>query len=357
VTGLIANYTSTGQSVAVGNSTQTSGTTANDFSSAVTYTVTAADSSTQDYTVTVSEAAGIAGDSISYTAGSVSFTMVYVPGGLTFPTGTDDLGTPATVTNSYLIGQTEVTYKLWYAVRNWATSNGYTFANLGKEGHNGSAGTAPTAANQEPVTLVNWRDAMVWMNALTEYYNIQNGTSLTCSYHSDASYINPIRDSSDGAYGASINPAVGGFDNPHVRSDATGFRLLSINEWILSARYKNDDNNDGDIQDANEYYPGNYASGATADNTDVTATNLVAVYSGNPGTATMIVKSKSANALGLYDMSGNVWEWSFDLNGSHRLFRSGGWFSASSQLQVGFANSNFPYYEDNNLGFRFARAQ
>lgn len=54
VTALVASFTTTGDSVSVDGITQTSGITANDFTSAVTYTVTAADSSTQDYTVAVS---------------------------------------------------------------------------------------------------------------------------------------------------------------------------------------------------------------------------------------------------------------------------------------------------------------
>ena len=50
---LVATFTTTGASVAVGGAVQTSGVTANDFGSPVTYTVTAADGTTQDYVVTV----------------------------------------------------------------------------------------------------------------------------------------------------------------------------------------------------------------------------------------------------------------------------------------------------------------
>ena len=51
VTGLVATFTTTGQSVVVGSTVQTSGNTANDFSSPLTYTVIAADGTTQEYTV------------------------------------------------------------------------------------------------------------------------------------------------------------------------------------------------------------------------------------------------------------------------------------------------------------------
>ena len=57
LTALKATFSTTGASVSIGGTAQTSGTTANNFTSAVTYRVTAADGSTQDYTVTVSTAA------------------------------------------------------------------------------------------------------------------------------------------------------------------------------------------------------------------------------------------------------------------------------------------------------------
>ena len=54
VTALVATFTQTGASIAVGSTAQTSGVTANDFTDAVVYTVTASDATTQDFTVTVS---------------------------------------------------------------------------------------------------------------------------------------------------------------------------------------------------------------------------------------------------------------------------------------------------------------
>lgn len=53
VTALVATFTHTGASIAVGSTAQTSAVTANDFTDAVTYTVTASDATTQDFTVTV----------------------------------------------------------------------------------------------------------------------------------------------------------------------------------------------------------------------------------------------------------------------------------------------------------------
>lgn len=301
---------------------------------------------------------GDPGYQTSNTVGGVTFKMVYLPGKTTF-TGAAD-GTQVTVANEYEIAETEVTYELWNAVYTWATSNGYTFSNAGTMG-NGTEGDT----NQHPVTTMNWRDAMVWCNALTEYYNDQNGTSYEFVYTLDATYATPIRSSADGAYASSVDPTAGGFDAPYVYPNAKGFRLPTMNEWELAAKYIDDANNDGDIMDDGEYYPGNYASGATAAYTDFAATSAVAWFgntladgSGNT-TSTQPVKQKTPNALGLYDMSGNVWEWNFEWNpiqvNTHRSFRGGGWNYAASGMQIGGVYGYTPDFETTLVGFRLAR--
>ena len=98
-----------------------------------------------------------AGDPQSFSAAGISWTMHYVPA-KTLPTGTDDAGS-ATVNVDFWLAEIEVTYELWYEVRDWAengtggaTGEGdYTFANPGREGNDGTIGAAPTGADQEPV--------------------------------------------------------------------------------------------------------------------------------------------------------------------------------------------------------------
>ena len=70
--------------------------------------------------------------------------------------------------SDFSIGKYEVTYELWNTVYTWANNNGYSFANAGKEGHDGTIGADPTAAKYEPVTAINWRDTIVWCNAYSE---------------------------------------------------------------------------------------------------------------------------------------------------------------------------------------------
>ena len=97
--------------------------------------------------------------------------------------------------------------------------------------------------------------------------------------------------------------------------------------------------------------------------------DAVAWYADNSGSSTHIVGSKRANALGIYDMSGNVWEWckdwyadsyvSYDTNnpvgpssGSRRVNRGGSWDNTASGCRVASRNYGSPGCRDNNLGFR-----
>jgi len=141
-------------------------------------------------------------------------------------------------------------------------------------------------------------------------------------------------------------------------------------------RYITDDG-DNVLNQIGEYYPGNYASGAYTyhdDQADVNPANgvvdgkdandAVAVYywyydggwqqTGVSSTAE--VGSKNTNALGLYDMSGNVWEWCFDLDNSNRVMRGGSYQSESDYgLEVGYVTDGLPESAYPGIGFRLAR--
>jgi sulfatase modifying factor 1 len=83
------------------------------------------------------------------------------------------------------------------------------------------------------------------------------------------------------------------------------------------------------------------------------------------------VKSFRANAFGVYDMTGNVWQWVEDFygpydegpsadprgvpDGSRRVLRGGSWmFHARYSRLAGFRNYQIPEYRDGRTGFRVA---
>ena len=113
------------------------------------------------------------------------------------------------------------------------------------------------------------------------------------------------------------------------------------------------------IFEKQEYYPSNYASGATAYYSDLTATGNVAWFYYNSSNSTHIVATKAPNALGLYDMSGNVWEKSFDRredNGFH-YSHGGSGASSGSYVRVSSTYLSGPQFEATGIGFRLARSE
>ena len=134
------------------------------------------------------------------------------------------------------------------------------------------------------------------------------------------------------------------------------FRLPTEAEWEYAAR--------GGKMSYGRKYAGGYMI------------SIVAWYRDNGDKQTHIVKTKSPNELGLYDMSGNVWEWCSDVyddygsgsltnpnpqstskSYSHHVLRGGSWMSNARLCRVSRRDHYAPNNRDNRIGFRLCLPQ
>jgi formylglycine-generating enzyme required for sulfatase activity len=233
---------------------------------------------------------------------------------------------------AYNIGETEVTYELWYAVREWAeTARGYSFFNKGREGKDGKDGAAPGANKNHPVTYINWRDAIIWCNAYSE------ATGKTPVYYEDSNFTRILKTSQ----GQEASIGTGLAELSSVKGDANGFRLPTEIEWEYAARGASGLPN-----------APSWANRYAGTNAEAQLGNF-AWFLANSGQSTHPVGEKQPNSIGLKDMNGNVWEWCYNIyENNRRCYRGGGWNTGPSDSTVSYRNSSAPYLRSNDHGLR-----
>jgi formylglycine-generating enzyme required for sulfatase activity len=330
VTNLTPSVTHTGVSY--------SPTTAQDFSSSKIYTVRAADGSTQTYTVTVTVEAPPVGPE-TVTVNGVSYTLVNVPAGEFQRDGTSSNVTK--ITKSFRMGATEVTQELWDAVMG-SGNNPSNFTSGAADGE---------VQSKRPVDTVSWYHAIAFCNKLSEK------TGKTPVYT-----VSGITDWANYSY-SSIPPSNdSAWDAATMNSSADGYRLPTEAEWMWAA------------MGADTALVGQLnTTGWDKDFAGSNGNNVIgnyAWYKPNSDKKTHEVGKKLANELGLYDMSGNVWEWTYDWyggypsgqvtdykgkgsSGVHRVVRGGGWNEVSASCcSVAYRSHGAPYDRSNGHGFR-----
>ena len=201
-----------------------------------------------------------------------------------------------------------------------------------------------------PAYYVSWYDALVYCNkrsiaeGLTPCYSINDSTNPEEWGELPTAYDDPLRDTWDA-----------------VKCDwnANGYRLPTEAEWEYAARA-------GDNTVDSLTYSGT---------SDVNKLGDYAWYRDNSNSTTHEVGTKLQNAFGLYDMSGNVYEWcwnwftsEYDENteggnnptgassGSRRVSRGGSWRYNSDYCAVSDRYDYRPGIRFNILGFRVVRS-
>lgn len=242
--------------------------------------------------------------------------MVFVPG-----------GTNGVWVQSLYMDATEITKAKWDEVRTWANTNGYA-----TDGYTYAIVAGSGKAPNHPVHSIDLLAVRSWCNARSEMEGRK-----------------PVYYSGANVYGT--NPARPPLES--VNPNAGGFRPPTYNEFVYAARGglsgKLFPNGDTISHAAANFEP----SSSDPLNTGSTS-GFHPLYKTGAVPYTSPVASFSSNGYGLYDMAGNVREWSHQArSGSYFYTLGGSWTDPSGYLKVDDATTSTHYEEEENyIGFR-----
>jgi formylglycine-generating enzyme required for sulfatase activity len=284
--------------------------------------------------------------SADYTSANIGVLKVVPAGTFQYDSTSTDL---ATISTTYHLSKYDITRAEFTAVTSLSDPSD----------------TTVFTGTSDPVQQVTWYQALVFCNdlsileGLTPVYTI--GGSTTPSVWITAAGSVPTSDNAT-------------WDAVTANWSATGYRLPTQMELIWASMGATEDARSGDISSGVNllgYFKG-YAGSTETGNNQANIKNYA--WTSNNATRTNPVGQKLANELGLFDMSGNVWQWCWDnysgvfctgsvtdYRGSAsgtlgRSIHGGAWNSfASLALVQQHTYSSFAYTQDHSIGFRVAR--
>jgi formylglycine-generating enzyme required for sulfatase activity len=292
-------------------------------------------SGTATITVTVSDGSLTASDTFVFTVTG----MALIPAGaftMGDSFGLGDAPTRTVTLDAFYMGKYEVTKAEWDEVRTWGLANGYTDLAVGSGN-----------ASNHPVQSITWYMMVKWCNARSQK------EGLTPVYYTNDAQTSIYKT-------GSVNVT-----NAQVKWTANGYRLPTEAEWEKAAR--------GGF--SGKRFPwGDTISWSQA---NYSATPYFS-YDLEPdhfnSRPIFAVGFFDANGYGLYDMTGNVWEWCWDwygayasssetnprgvASGTRRVYRGGSSGSDALRCHVAYRASlgGEGYNWSDDKGFRVVRS-